>query len=305
MFCPNCKREIQDGDKFCRFCGCDISAAPGARGRGPADGGEAALRFRRARTLAVTGLALVLLIGISAALWYGLGGRGDDAPPASAESAPPTEDAPAADTPAPTEDAPAADTPAPAETPSAVLGEDERREFLSSLPGVFRYSSGAGGWYTELNIAPDGSFGGRFLDFNAGGWEPEMEVIPPELRAEYVQYYWCDFSGRIGEVERISEYEYALSIDEMNFAQEPGSWRNDTAEKVFYNYREPAGLEGATELRVYLPGRSLEGLSEEFLNMYMMCANIFELGESLEYWSLRSTAGEAAFCGYNGEQPAA
>lgn len=78
-------------------------------------------------------------------------------------------------------------------------------EEIDSLPITetleMRFSSGAGAWATILTLNPDGSFVGDYLDTNVGGDYPEQNV--------------CQFHGRFGKVEKLTENAWLLTLEEL------------------------------------------------------------------------------------------
>lgn len=68
---------------------------------------------------------------------------------------------------------------------------------------TFYFSSGAGGWFTELHINSDGSFKGFFLDDDMGD---TGEAYPNGSE------YNCEFSGVFGGLEKVDEYTYKMNM---------------------------------------------------------------------------------------------
>ena len=66
------------------------------------------------------------------------------------------------------------------------LSDAEVRDLLETLPESFIFTSGVGGWGTDLTIAPDGTFTGSYHD-------SEMGAIGDENPNGEV--YVCAFSG--------------------------------------------------------------------------------------------------------------
>lgn len=85
---------------------------------------------------------------------------------------------------------PAQESPAPEESPEleeVPAAEEEEIPGRTPLPLTFVFSSGAGGWFTELELQPDGSFTGSYHDSEMG-----------EFAEDYPNgtVYVCEFSGR-------------------------------------------------------------------------------------------------------------
>lgn len=122
------------------------------------------------------------------------------------------------------------------------------------LPKHFDYSSGAGGWSTELNIYEDGSFDGYYYDSNMG-----------EIGDKYPNgtCYVCDFSGSFSSPKKVSDYIYSVSIYRLDYPKNSNTeW---IEEGIRYIQAEPCGLNNAREYFIYLPGCPYSVFSEEQL----------------------------------------
>lgn len=126
------------------------------------------------------------------------------------------------------------------------LAED--RLDYADLEGIqFQMASGVGAWATLLEIASDGSFTGEYHDFNMGDMAPEHPNG---------DCYYSEFSGRFGALERVDEYTYVTHIEELNYLLEGGT--EEIKDGILYYYEEMAyGLDDATDIYIYLPGRSM------------------------------------------------
>ena len=122
------------------------------------------------------------------------------------------------------------------------------------LPDDFWFSSGAGGWGTELTVKDDGSFTGSFHDSNLG----ETGVANP-----YGTVYTCDFRGKFTQPQRVNDYVYKMKLSWMSMDQAPDKVYYE--EGIKYVTAEPYGMENAKEFYIYLPGTPIELLSEDFL----------------------------------------
>ena len=117
----------------------------------------------------------------------------------------------------------------------------------------FRFSSGAGAWATLLTIEADGSFFGEYvdsdIDFTEAGEPCDMQ-------------YRCDFTGQFTEPVRVNDYTYSMQIDQIHYAEEPGT--EEFKDGVRYHYTDVYGLEDAEDILIYLPGAPLKELPQEF-----------------------------------------
>lgn len=118
--------------------------------------------------------------------------------------------------------------------------------FPAGMPKKWYFSSGAGGWGTELTIAEDGAFTGYYHDWDGGGDDRYSGGCLQE----------CVFSGRFSPAEKISEYEYRIVITELTLAQPAGLEfvRDDT----LVTTSKPYGCSQGASFIIYLPGTPLE-----------------------------------------------
>ena len=148
----------------------------------------------------------------------------------------------------------------------------------------FTFSSGAGGWATELVLAPDGSFEGHFFDGELG--ENDEEKYPNGTR------YVCDFIGSFYNITKISDTSYSLQIKDLECEKDEGEeWIEDG---VRYVSSLPYGLEGK-EFVFYTPDAPYAELPEYVkLWDYRFFADD-ERPEKLGLYCLYSVTGENAF----------
>lgn len=117
----------------------------------------------------------------------------------------------------------------------------------------FYFSSGAGAWWTELQIREDGSFEGHYQDSDMG-----------DTGDDYPNgtVYICDFSGQFSELVKVNEYTWATNIQEMELEKEPDT--TEIIDGIRYICSEPYGLYGAERILFYLEGAPLDELPEEY-----------------------------------------
>ncbi len=144
----------------------------------------------------------------------------------------------------------------------------EKKEEEQDEPGEFslyeemslweyHFSSGAGAWDTTVTVSPDGSFRGHYHDSDMG-----------DAGSDYPDgtCYISDFSGKFTGYSETEPYTYKLEIGSLETEREPKT--EEIRDGIRYVYAEAFGFDGladgTSELYVYLPGRSTEGLSDEF-----------------------------------------
>lgn len=126
-----------------------------------------------------------------------------------------------------------------------------------SFPLRLGFSSGAGGWGTEIIIQQDLSFTGFYSDSDMGS---VGEGHPHGTR------YVCTFSGQFAQLTQIDEFSYALTLTELISDYEEGKeWIEDL---ILHVSSVPYGMETGTEFILYLPNTPTTGLSQEFLSWW-------------------------------------
>lgn len=133
--------------------------------------------------------------------------------------------------------------------------ERENSDIFSLLPSEFVFSSGAGGWATEITLNDDGTFKGQYYDSDMG-----------DTGTGYSNgtVYICDFSGKFTMQKKINEYIYSMNLESLDVEGTSGTvyYEND----IRYIVSDPYGFDNADEFLIYLPGCPLEETSEEFLS---------------------------------------
>lgn len=141
----------------------------------------------------------------------------------------------------------------PTETPepSPTYFDNSELSFLD-LPHSFVFHSGEGWFQTELHIYPDGSFTGFYFNSKA------------ETGPDYPTgtLYTCTFMGRFTNLQKTGAYTYALTCEALSQVGKEG----DTYLQAGMRYivSTPLGLENATQLLLFLPGKKISELPEGF-----------------------------------------
>lgn len=152
-----------------------------------------------------------------------------------------------------TEESTQAETVSEAET-EALQPETFWAEEDLEYPMAFYFSSGAGGWGTELYLNEDGSFTGYYHDSELGSIG---ENYPNGT------VYVCNFTGRFGAAERLDMYTYGLKLEELTWEKPTGEqWIEDG---VLYIASAPYGLTDSEDFVIYLPNTPTYLLSEDQL----------------------------------------
>ena len=164
---------------------------------------------------------------------------------------------------------------------------EERAFAFSDLSGlVFTFCSGVGAWATEMVIAEDGSFTGRFHDSDMGD---TGETYPNG------KVYGCLFEGQLEIGEWLNDTTLRLKMTALT--QPEGSVPEAIEDGILYITADPYGLTGTDELLLYLPGTPLDDLPEG----YLMWTYFYEgRPEKLPFYGLYNEKEE---CGFVGDVP--
>lgn len=124
-------------------------------------------------------------------------------------------------------------------------------------PLDLEFSSGAGGWGTDISLRADGLFEGDYHDSDMGDLGDEYP---------YGTYYICSFSGQFYDIKQINDHTYSMTLGEL-FSQEIAGteWIEDG---IRYMADEPYGMDGGKEFLLYTPDTPIDELSEEFLSWW-------------------------------------
>ena len=75
----------------------------------------------------------------------------------------------------------------------------------------FVFSSGAGGWSTQLTLQPDGTFTGRYEDMDLG----DMGEKNPNGTV-----YLCDFSGSFSQPGKVDDHSWTMILEYLSTQKE-------------------------------------------------------------------------------------
>lgn len=141
--------------------------------------------------------------------------------------------------------------------------ENKKEEVLSEEPAgsltfndlatrQFYFSSGAGAWGEEFTIEKDGYFTGKYHDSEMG-----------ENGEEYPggTVYSCVYSGHFTDITKVGEYIYEIKLKDISYKKEPGA--EEILDGVKYIYTESYFMGINDSFRIYLPGMSIDKISEE------------------------------------------
>ena len=152
---------------------------------------------------------------------------------------------------------------------SIAMTPDEARNFLegspegdySAISGTYWFSSGAGGWATEMTIRSDGTFTGYYYDHDFASEEDDYDAI----------MYMSEFEGTFTDIQQVDSITYTMQLATLNFTKSEADSHIEDVEGVrtLISYGLSAyGLDNAGPVTVYLPGTLKTDLPEEALMWY-------------------------------------
>ena len=177
------------------------------------------------------------------------------------------------------------EAPSETETPTETEPAEELafwQEEHVVFPLYFGFSSGAGGWGTELILEEDGSFTGSYHDSEMGS---TGEGYPNGT------VYICNFSGKFAPCERLDMYTYGTRL--LKLTQEKPEGEEWIEDGIRYITSYPYGLNDGEEFQIYLPNTPATMLTEE---MYPWWPGRYGEGrETLGSYGLCNMANEQCF----------
>lgn len=142
-------------------------------------------------------------------------------------------------------------------------GDSAANSVFGQLSGyMFYFSIGAGGWETDLTINPDGTFEGYYSDSDMG---ETGDDYPNGTRHE------CTFSGKFTSPEKVDEYTYRFTVEDLICAEEPGKESIEDGIRVIQ--AEPYGAAMGDAVELYLPGKSASDLPAAFTDWVQKAAS--------------------------------
>ncbi len=169
---------------------------------------------------------------------------------------------------------------------AGTVPENEEKLFVRFEGMEWTFSSGAGGWSTDLRIQPDGTFTGTFHDSEMG-----------ETAEEYPDgtVYYCEFSGKFSAVAQEDGNTWKLHVDELRYKDEV---EQETIEDgIRFVATSSYGIELGDELTLYQPGTPLETLTESMRFWSHTFGTDALNTTALQKWFMFSEKQDAGFVG--------
>lgn len=104
---------------------------------------------------------------------------------------------------------------------SDLPGQETDEDVFGMFAGNYIFMSGAGGWMSQMDIDPDGTFSGEYHDTEMG------------LSGDGYDYtvYFAEFTGSFGNPRKVNDYTYSFELEDIQYANAP-----DTEEIVSDEY---------------------------------------------------------------------
>ncbi len=164
------------------------------------------------------------------------------------------------------------------------IGVDrEAEEIFGLFAGEYSFSAGVGFWATTMRLNGDGTFEGKFNDWDSTSGD-DFEGIN----------YCSVFSGSFKNPEKINDYTYSFEIDHIDYEHEPGTEEIVTSEpspgevvRTKMKYSEAYGLDhGTTTVYAYTAGAPVAELPESFINWVGRTSTVTKEDDELPFKGL-------------------
>ncbi|MBQ7241899.1 MAG: copper amine oxidase N-terminal domain-containing protein [Firmicutes bacterium] len=173
------------------------------------------------------------------------------------------------------------DNPAPS---NDMTGE----KLLALLADPFDFSSGAGGWGTELKIHPDGSFDCTFHDSEMGSTGPGYP---------HGSMYVAVCSGHFSIPKKVNDYTYSMELLDIEYENEID--KEEIMDEIKFIYTTAYGLDGGKTFHIYTPDAPVSQLPEEFKSwVYDLRVNPDQ--EKLGFYGINNLVENYGFTSSNG-----
>lgn len=160
-------------------------------------------------------------------------------------------------------------------------------DIFGLLPSEFVFSSGSGGWATEITLNDDGTFSGQYHDSemgDTGNQYPDGTV------------YISNFNGKFTTPKKVNEYTYSMRLDYLSSEGTIGDEYYENNQR--YIISEPYGFDDADEFMIYLPGIAMSDLPEGFISWLYAFINV-QTTEILPCYGIYNVGGEEGFVAYD------
>ena len=113
------------------------------------------------------------------------------------------------------------------------------------------FTSGAGGWSTEIKLNKDGSFKGTYHDSemgDTGDGYPNGSM------------YYCTFSGKFKNIKKAGDYRYTMTLESLEVKDPENT--EEVKDGIRWISAVPYGMEKGKEYVLFCPGFSIKKLPQ-------------------------------------------
>ena len=168
------------------------------------------------------------------------------------------------------------DTPLITDTANPVYKDDSdmtttvKDSILKKMDGeTFYFSSGAGGWATELKVYADGTFEGHYYDSDMGD---RGNGYPNGTQ------YDSEFKGKFSVPEQVNNYSYSMKVENVETDKMAGTEE----------------IKDGAKLYIYIPGASVSSLPEGYISWAQMS---LKGDDKLTFYGIYNEKDNAGFVG--------
>lgn len=161
---------------------------------------------------------------------------------------------------------------------------DLGNELFGKLTEKFVFSSGAGGWSTQIEINSDGTFHGIYQDYDAFGGDGYKATMS-----------YSEFNGTFVDVKKVNNYTFSMCVSEFKYVNKPDT--EEIKDNIKYEYVKATGMDDADTIYIYTPDALLLDLPKEY-KLWIMKTNHGE-DEKLGFYGLYNVSEKAGFSSTN------
>ncbi len=167
------------------------------------------------------------------------------------------------------------------------LGNGFTYEILTNVPEEYIFTSGVGGWSSELTLFEDGSFMGSYHDSDMGA---DTENYPGGV------CYISSFTGQFSNFRQIDDCTWAMDLTELNYDLEPGTDYEENG--IHYLATEAYGLSGGNIFYLYTADHPVDTLPDDFMSWADLYRSEYSYSPVLSIYGIYN---EATGCGWGGD----
>ena len=158
--------------------------------------------------------------------------------------------------------------------------------FVQFAGTEWTFSSGVGGWSTEMRILPDGMFSGEYHDSEMG---ESTDAYP------HGTVYGCSFMGKMTVAGKVSDGVWKIRVEELTTDGTVNEEYIDDG--IRYVVTAPYGVSAGDEMLLYQPGTPMDALTED-MQFWVRAHDLENTSDTLETWFLSSEKNESGFVAY-------